>query len=167
MTELEKRILPSLIDSGIIKSYIRYVDDTLVMIKESEIQNVMDRFNSFDRNLKSKNRRWEDSFLGYFCLAQRRHRRLLETDEHRSVFSLRKLHSMEVQDFVGTLSVQPREENLFEQQTVENAARTHQQNSFVEWFSIVCMKEDVNRFQGISRAQYDSTRRRPKSIRRR
>ena len=52
MTELEKKILPSLLDSGIIKSYIRYVDDTLVLIKESEIQNVMKRFNSFDRNLK-------------------------------------------------------------------------------------------------------------------
>ena len=39
-------------DSRSIKSYIRYVDDTLVLIKESEIQNVLDRFNSFDRNLK-------------------------------------------------------------------------------------------------------------------
>ena len=52
MTELEKKILPNLVDSGSIKSYIRYVDDTLVLIKESEIQNVLDRFNSFDRNLK-------------------------------------------------------------------------------------------------------------------
>ena len=58
MTELEKRILPSFINSGIIKSYIRYVDDTLVMIKESEIQNVLARFNSFDRNHREHLRGW-------------------------------------------------------------------------------------------------------------
>ena len=52
MTEMEKEILPNLLNSGIIKSYIRYVDDTLVMLKTAEIDNVLRIFNTFDENLK-------------------------------------------------------------------------------------------------------------------
>ena len=69
MTELEKRILPSLIESGAIKSYMRYVDDTLVLIKESEIQNVMDRFNSFDSNLKFTVDTFEDGNVHFLDIS--------------------------------------------------------------------------------------------------
>ena len=69
MTELEKNILPSLIESGIIKSYIRYVDDTLVLIKESEIQNVIDTFNSFDRNLKFTVDTFEDGNIHFLDIS--------------------------------------------------------------------------------------------------
>ena len=34
MTELEKLVLPKLFEDGIIKFYARYVDDTIVVIKE-------------------------------------------------------------------------------------------------------------------------------------
>ena len=69
MTELEKKILPSLLDSGSIRSYIRYVDDTLVLIKESEIQNVLDRFNSFDRNLKFTVDTFEDGNIHFLDIS--------------------------------------------------------------------------------------------------
>ena len=69
MTELEKKILPSLLDSGSIKSYIRYVDDTLVLIRESEIQNVLDRFNSFDRNLKFTVDTFEDGNVHFLDIS--------------------------------------------------------------------------------------------------
>ena len=69
MTELEKRILPSLIESGTIKSYMRYVDDTLVLIKESEIQNVLDRFNSFDSNLKFTVDTFEDGNVHFLDIS--------------------------------------------------------------------------------------------------
>ena len=51
-TEFEKVIVSKLIDSGIIKFYRRYVDDTLALIKISDIPEILDKFNGFDKNLK-------------------------------------------------------------------------------------------------------------------
>ena len=52
MTEMEKKVLPTLFEKGIIKHYIRYVDDTLVMIRDDKIKEVLEQFNKFDKNLK-------------------------------------------------------------------------------------------------------------------
>ena len=52
MTELEKIVLPKLIEEGFIKHYIRYVDDTLVMVKDDKIGEILEKFNSFDKNLR-------------------------------------------------------------------------------------------------------------------
>ena len=47
MTAFEEEIVKPLISSNIIKFYSRYVDDTLVLIKPSDIEFVLDKFNSF------------------------------------------------------------------------------------------------------------------------
>ena len=47
MTAFEEEIVKPLISSNIIKFYSRYVDDTLVLIKPSDIKIVLDKFNSF------------------------------------------------------------------------------------------------------------------------
>ena len=52
MTELEKIVLPKLFEEEMIKFYVRYVDDTLVMIKEEKVNEVLQRFNEFDKNLQ-------------------------------------------------------------------------------------------------------------------
>ena len=52
MTELEKIVVSDLINSGLIKFYIRYVDDTLLLAKEEDIDNIVQQFNAFDDNLK-------------------------------------------------------------------------------------------------------------------
>ena len=52
MTELEKIVVSDLINSGFIKFYIRYVDDTLLLAKEDGIDNIVQQFNAFDDNLK-------------------------------------------------------------------------------------------------------------------
>ena len=52
MTELEKAVVKKLIDEGTIKFYIRYVDDTLLLVKNEDVQRVLACFNSFDKNLK-------------------------------------------------------------------------------------------------------------------
>ena len=52
MTELEKTVASDLINSGLIKFYIRYVDDTLLLAKEDDIDNIVQQFNAFDDNLK-------------------------------------------------------------------------------------------------------------------
>ena len=51
LTEFERVIVSDLINDGVIKFYKRYVDDTLVLIKPSDISSVLAKFNSFDRNL--------------------------------------------------------------------------------------------------------------------
>ena len=52
LTELEKVVVKPLIDSGMLKFYIRYVDDTLVLMKRSDLDHVLRKLNSFHRNLK-------------------------------------------------------------------------------------------------------------------
>ena len=41
-----------LIKTGIIAFYCRYVDDTLVLIKPEDIPFILNKLNSFDKNLK-------------------------------------------------------------------------------------------------------------------
>ena len=39
-------------ESGILKFYCRYVDDTLVLVKEDQIDKILKEFNSFHNNLR-------------------------------------------------------------------------------------------------------------------
>ena len=48
MTECEKIIVETLMEEKVIMFYNRYVDDTLLVIKESNINYVLNQFNSFD-----------------------------------------------------------------------------------------------------------------------
>ena len=52
MTECEKAIVNQLIENNIVKFYIRYVDDTLLVLREKDIDIVLNRFNSFNKNLQ-------------------------------------------------------------------------------------------------------------------
>ena len=52
MTELEHIVVQPLIDNGTIKFYGRYVDDTLLVIKPSDVQIIHNVMNSFDPNLQ-------------------------------------------------------------------------------------------------------------------
>ena len=52
LTEFERVIISDLISSGTIQFYKRYVDDTLVLIKPSDIPMVLAKFNEFLTNLK-------------------------------------------------------------------------------------------------------------------
>ena len=52
MTELEKFILDELINDNIVKFYIRYVDDTLLLIKPEDTDKNLKKFNSIDKNIQ-------------------------------------------------------------------------------------------------------------------
>ena len=52
MTELEKDIIQKLIDKKFIKFYIRYVDDTLLLVKDKGIDPILKELNSYNRNIK-------------------------------------------------------------------------------------------------------------------
>ena len=65
MTECEKVIVDKLIEDGIIKFYIRYVDDTLLVIKRTDISCVLNKFSSFDYNLKVTLDSFENCFPSF------------------------------------------------------------------------------------------------------
>ena len=52
MTELETVIVDKLFAADSLKFYIRYVDDTLALIKESDTNIVLNKLNSFHPSLK-------------------------------------------------------------------------------------------------------------------
>ena len=52
MTELETVIVDKLFAANLLKFYICYVDDTLALIKESDINIVLNKLNSFHPSLK-------------------------------------------------------------------------------------------------------------------
>ena len=51
MTEIENVVVKKLMDDGIVKFYIRYVDDTLLLVKNEDVQQVLSKLNNFDDNL--------------------------------------------------------------------------------------------------------------------
>ena len=51
MAELEKVIIQKLIDKKLIKFYIRYVDDTLLLAKVEDIDPILTELNSYNKNI--------------------------------------------------------------------------------------------------------------------
>ena len=51
LTELENIIVKKLVDEDMIKFYIRYVEDTLLLMKREDIDRVHKVFESFDKKL--------------------------------------------------------------------------------------------------------------------
>ena len=45
MTEFEQEIVKPLINSGLIRFYKRYVDDTLIFMRPSDVQLILTKFN--------------------------------------------------------------------------------------------------------------------------
>ena len=60
MTELERKVVGKLIDSGKIKFYARYVDDTLLLVKPEDIDDILHQFNNFHKNLEFTVDKFED-----------------------------------------------------------------------------------------------------------
>ena len=52
MTELEEKVIVPFIDSGVIKFYKRYVDDTLLLIRPENVDKVHKALNRFNKNLQ-------------------------------------------------------------------------------------------------------------------
>ena len=68
MTELERLVMPKLFEDGTVKFYARYVDDTIVMIKEDKVDSVLQEFNKFDRNLKFTVDTFDDGHVHFLDL---------------------------------------------------------------------------------------------------
>ena len=60
MTELEKSVVDRLIQSGCIRFYARYVDDTLLLVKPEDVDGILQEFNSYHQNLEFTVDKFED-----------------------------------------------------------------------------------------------------------
>jgi len=69
MTELEKVIVDELVASGMIKFYIRYVDDTLLLTKPESVDEILRKFNSFDKNLQFTIDRFPDGNVHFLDIS--------------------------------------------------------------------------------------------------
>ena len=52
LTEFGKVVVTPLMKNGTLKFYCRYVEDTLVFVKEDQIEKILKAFNSFHNNLR-------------------------------------------------------------------------------------------------------------------
>ena len=52
LTEFEKVVVTPLVESGILKFYCKCVNDTLVLVKENQIDKILKAFSSFHNNLR-------------------------------------------------------------------------------------------------------------------
>ena len=68
MTEFEKVIADNLVKQGTIKFYIRYVDDTLLLVKHQNIDKLLKAFNGLEKNLKFTNDRFENEIPHFLHL---------------------------------------------------------------------------------------------------
>ena len=68
MTELEIKVVDSLFKDGLLKFYIRYVDDTLALIKQSDIDNVLSKLNGFHPSLNFTVDKFDDGVVHYLDL---------------------------------------------------------------------------------------------------
>ena len=60
MVKFEARVICPLINDGTIKFYTRFVDDTLLLLKEEDIERVKAALERFDSNLKFTYDKFED-----------------------------------------------------------------------------------------------------------
>ena len=65
MTEFDRLVVDKLIKDGLIKIYLRYKDDTLVLAKVEDIVNIMKLFNSFDKSIQLTINTFEDSIVHF------------------------------------------------------------------------------------------------------
>ena len=52
MTKLEEQLVTKMISDSTIKFYIRYVDGTFVLLKRSDVNQDLNKLNSFHKNLR-------------------------------------------------------------------------------------------------------------------
>ena len=68
MTECEKVIVDHLVKEGTIKFYVRYADDTLLLVKCQDIDKVLEAFNAVNKSLKFTVDKFENETPHYLDL---------------------------------------------------------------------------------------------------
>ena len=65
ITEFDRIVVDKLIKDGLIKFYIKHVDDTLVLAKVEVTDNSTKQFNSFDKSIQFTIDKFEDGIVHF------------------------------------------------------------------------------------------------------
>ena len=65
MPEFQRLNVDKLIKDRLIKFYVRYMDDNLVLVKVEDIDNIVKEFNSFDKIIQFAIDRFEDGIVHF------------------------------------------------------------------------------------------------------
>ena len=68
LTEFGKVVVTPLMKNGTLKFYCRYVEDTLVFVKEDQIEKILKAFNSFHNNLRFTVEKFENEDVHFLDL---------------------------------------------------------------------------------------------------
>ncbi len=109
MTELEKVVVDRLIRSGKIKFYARYVDDTLLLVKPEDVDDILQQFNSLHRNLEFTVDKFEDCVPHFLDLEIHRDGlSIFRKDTHTAQF----VHQLASKSSMDSFPDQPSEKTL-------------------------------------------------------
>ena len=101
MTELET-VIVKLFAANLLKFYIRYVDNTLALIKESDINIVLKKLNSFHPSLKFTVDKFDDGIVHYLDIKTVDNKTdIYFQDTHRSIRTFFFICSMAYKNSVG------------------------------------------------------------------
>ena len=86
MTELELVVVDKMVNSGLIKFYGRYLDDTLLLFNPENVDNIIKAFNKFRKNLEFTVDKLEDCLPHFLDLEI--HREGISMYPHRTLRQL-------------------------------------------------------------------------------
>ena len=118
MPEFERLAVDKLIKNDLIRFYIRYVDDNLVLVKVENIDNIMKQFNSFDKSIQITIDRFEDGIVHFLDikLMVLRLTCIIKSLIRDSIVILQS-NTLEVENILDQSIAWWRYENLFFQET--------------------------------------------------
>ena len=118
MPEFERLAVDKLVKDDLIRFYIRYVDDNLVLVKVENIDNIMKQFNSFDKSIQITIDRFEDGIVHFLDikLMVLRLTCIIKSLIRDSIVILQS-NTLEVENILDQSITWWRYENLFFQET--------------------------------------------------
>ena len=118
MPEFERLAVDKLIKDDLIRFYIRYVDDNVVLVKVENIDNIMKQFNSFDKSIQITIDRFEDGIVHFLDikLMVLRLTCIIKSLIRDSIVILQS-NTLEVENILDQSITWWRYENLFFQET--------------------------------------------------
>ena len=86
MAEFESTIVKELVDKSLVKLYMRYVDNTLLLVKDKDINYIHKRLNSFDKNIRFIVDTFPDRIVNFLDIKVDKN--------HTDIYSYRVIHKL-------------------------------------------------------------------------
>ena len=86
MIKLESTIVKELVDKSLVKLYMRYVDNTLLLVKDKDVNYIHKRLNSFDKNIQFTVDTFPDSIVNFLDIKVDKN--------HTDIYSYMAIHKL-------------------------------------------------------------------------